>query len=30
MNGTFWEDIDEWNDELPVLRSVWVPYKLEI
>lgn len=30
MNGTFWEDIDEWNDELPVLRSVWVPYKLEL
>jgi hypothetical protein len=30
MNGTFWELIDEWDELLPTLRSVWIPFELEL
>ena len=29
MNGTFWEFIDE-KEGLPIIRNIWVPYRLEL
>ena len=30
MNGTVWEFIDEKEETLPIIRSIWIPYRLEL